>query len=239
MTCGKWVCKSHLGPSFLDCENPFLYSVFSNYFSPKVRALVCSVWGQECPWVLQVYSAQRSILLVRATQQEPTGDGQFWGFSPDLSPNTAGYPQPTGQAEPQGWRPCLLLHQCLSYSLGGKDGQSPRHAKLARTVSSFGGRTWNRGRWRSCPLWYPSHVHRAAWRSSAIRQICYHQWAPSDNDFHPLSTADDQSRMAVLHSPQMRQLKHKVERQLLLAKIWTQYPPSHISPGLGDKGMTH
>lgn len=70
MTFGKWLCKSHLGSSFLTCKDPFLYSVFSNYFSPKAWAPVRSVWGQVRPWVLGMQRTEEHVVC-QSTHQEP------------------------------------------------------------------------------------------------------------------------------------------------------------------------
>lgn len=74
MTFGKWLCKSHVGPSFLACENPLLYSVFSNNFSPKVWVLVCSVRGRECPWVLGIECTEEYVV----SQSHTPGTPRWW-----------------------------------------------------------------------------------------------------------------------------------------------------------------
>lgn len=47
-----------------------------------------------------------------------------------------------------------------------------------------------------------------------------------DSNFHLLSTADNQSRMAVVPSPQMRQLNHKVKRLRVLPSQGLNKTPS-------------
>lgn len=152
---------------------------------------------------------QRSMLSVRppenATHHETLGAGQSCGFSPDLCRGAAGQVEPKGSA---------LHHQCLNYHLGGRAGQGLSHEKLARTVSLSGGRTRD-GEVRLLPSLLPLVCPWSSWEELSPRAHLNVSSVRAGNNFHPHSPPDKPSktRLAVVPSPQVRQLKHKPERQ--------------------------
>lgn len=152
---------------------------------------------------------QRSMLSVRppenATHHETRGAGQSHGFSPDLCRGAAGQVEPKGSA---------LHHQCLNYQLGGRAGQGLSHEKLARTVSLSGGRTRD-GEVRLLPSLLPLVCPWSSWEELSPRAHLNVSWVRAGNNFHPHSPPDKPSktRLAIVRSPQVRQLKHKPERQ--------------------------
>lgn len=73
-------------------------------------------------------------------------------------------------------------------------GHGPREVKVLSPLIPF-----------VCP--------RSSWEELSSQANVSVSSVRADRDFHPLSAADSQTRMAVVPSPQMRQLKHQVERR--------------------------
>lgn len=123
-----------------------------------------------------------------------------------------GHPQPTGQAEPKGWRTCLLPHQCLSYHLGRQGWVGTKTWETCQNCIIFWRQDMAQREAKVLSPLIPFVCLQSSWEELNPQGGVSAQSLRADSHFHPLSGAGSQSRMFFVPSPQTRQPKHKLER---------------------------